>query len=83
VPAVRRWLEALAGEAERSEMIDVVELKYQVVEVERKKYVCGCGSAVETAPGPARAVEGGRYSLRFAIKGAFDKPRGHLKSGHT
>jgi len=65
-------LEPLAGEAERSEMIDVVELKYQVVEVERKKYVCGCGGAVETAPGPARAVEGGRYSLRFAIKVAFD-----------
>jgi transposase len=71
-------LEALAGEAERSEMIDVVELKYQVVEVERKKYVCGCGGAVETAPGPARAVEGGRYSLRFAIKVAFDKYVAHL-----
>jgi len=71
-------LEPLAGEAERSEMIDVVELKYQVVEVERKKYVCGCGGAVETAPGPARAVEGGRYSLRFAIKVAFDKYVAHL-----
>jgi transposase len=60
------------------EMIDVVELKYQVVEVERKKYVCGCGGTVETAPGPARAVEGGRYSLRFAIKVAFDKYVAHL-----
>ena len=59
-------------------MIDVVELKYQVVEVERQKYVCGCGGAVETAPGPARAVEGGRYSLRFAIKVAFDKYVAHL-----
>jgi transposase len=71
-------LEPLAGEAERSEMIDVVELTYQVVEVERKKYVCGCGGAVETASGPARAVEGGRYSLRFAIKVAFDKYVAHL-----
>ena len=61
-------------------MIDVVELcKYQVVEVERQKYVCGtCGGAVETAPGPARAVKGGRYSLRFAIKVAFDKYVAHL-----
>ena len=31
-----------------------------------------------TAPGPARAVEGGRYSLRFAIKIAFDKYVAHL-----
>jgi transposase len=59
-------------------MIDVVELKYQVVEVERKKYVCSCGGTVETAPGPARAVEGGRYSLRFAIEVAFDKYVAHL-----
>ncbi len=42
-------------------MVDVVELKYQVVEVARQKYVCGCGGAVETAPGPARAVEGGSW----------------------
>ena len=67
-----------AGQAERSEMIDVVELKYQIVEVARQTYVCGCGGAVETAPGPARAVEGGRYSLRFAIKVAFDKYVAHL-----
>jgi transposase len=71
-------LEPLPGQAERSEMIDVVELKYQVVEVERQKYVCRCGGAVVTAPGPARAVEGGRYSLRFAIKVAFDKYVAHL-----
>ena len=43
-------------------MIDVLELKYQVVDVVRQKYVCACGGA----------VEGGRYSLRFAIKVAFD-----------
>jgi transposase len=71
-------MKPLAGEAERSEMIDVVELKYQIVEVARQKYVCGCGGTVETAPGPARAVEGGRYSLRFAIKVAFDKYVAHL-----
>jgi transposase len=71
-------LKPLAGQSESSEMIDVVELQYQVVEVERQKYVCGCGGAVETAPGPARAIEGGRYSLRFAIKVAFDKYVAHL-----
>jgi transposase len=71
-------LKPLTGQSERSEMIDVVELKYQVVEVERQKYVCACGGAVETAPGPVRAVDGGRYSLRFAIKVAFDKYVAHL-----
>ncbi|HYZ89716.1 MAG TPA: IS66 family transposase [Myxococcales bacterium] len=77
-PACHGTLKPLVGQVERSEMIDVVELKYQVVEVERQKYVCACGGAVETAPGPARAVEGGRYSLRFAIKVAFDKYVAHL-----
>lgn len=71
-------LAPMADQAERSEMIDVVEVKYQVVEVERQKYVCRCGAAVETAPGPERAVDGGRYSLRFAIKVAFDKYVAHL-----
>jgi len=41
----------------------------------------GFGVAVNvraTAPGPVRAVDGGRYSLRFAIKVAFDKYVAHL-----
>jgi transposase len=71
-------LEPLAGQFETSEMIDVVEVKYQVVQVERQKYVCKCGSAVETAPGPERAIAGGRYSLRFALKVGYDKYVAHL-----
>lgn len=77
-PSCGSRLEPMAGQFERSEMIDVVEVKYQVVEVERQKYVCRCGGAVETAPGPERAVEGGRYSLRFALKVALDKYIAHL-----
>jgi transposase len=77
-PSCERHLEPLKGQTERSEMIDVVELKYQVVQVERQKYVCKCGSVVETAPGPERAMDGGRYSLRFALKVAFDKYVAHL-----
>lgn len=68
----------MKGQAEASEMIDVIDIKYVVTEVERQKYVCKCGSTVETAPGPERAVEGGRYSLRFAVKVAFDKYVNHL-----
>jgi transposase len=71
-------LSEMGGQAERSEMIDVVELKYQLVEVERQKYVCKCAALVETALGPERAMDGGRYSLRFAIKVAFDKYVAHL-----
>jgi transposase len=68
----------MKGQCETSELIDVIDVQYVVAEVERQKYVCKCGSAVETAPGPARAVEGGRYSLRFAAKVAFDKYVNHL-----
>lgn len=71
-------VQPLKGQAETSEMIDVVELKYQLVEVQRQKYVCKCGGTVETAAGPERAIEGGRYSLRFAMKVAFDKYVAHL-----
>jgi transposase len=77
-PSCSGELQPLKDQAECSEMIDVVELKYQVVQVERQKYVCKCGSVVETAPGPERAIDGGRYSLRFALKVAFDKYVAHL-----
>jgi transposase len=63
---------------ETSEMIDVVEVSYRVVRVQRQKYACKCGGCIETAPGPERAVDGGRYSLDFAIKVALDKYLDHL-----
>jgi transposase len=56
-----------------SEMIDVVEVSYRVVQVKQQKYACKCGGCIETAPGPERATPGGRYSLDFAIKVATDK----------
>jgi transposase len=77
-PACGGGLEPLANQCEHSELIDIVDIKYQLVAVERQKYVCKCGSAVETAPGPERTIEGGRYSLRFGVKVAFDKYVNHL-----
>ena len=77
-PSCGAELKVLAGQAERSEMIDVVEVRYELVEVARLKYVCACGGCVETAPGPERAVEGGRYSLDFAAKVAIDKYVDHI-----
>lgn len=63
---------------EESEMIDVVDVEYHLVKVKRQKYVCDCGGCVLTAPGPERAVNGGRYSLDLAIKIIIDKYLYHL-----
>jgi transposase len=71
-------LHEMLGQYEESELIDVVEVQYHVKHVKRQKYVCRCGSCIETAPGPERAIEGGRYSLDVAIKIIIDKYLYHL-----
>jgi transposase len=68
----------MKGQCETSEMVDVVEVSYRVVKVQQQKYACKCGGCVETAPGPERAIVGGRYSLDFAIKVAIDKYLDHI-----
>jgi transposase len=68
----------MVGQFEESEMVDVVEVEYHVVQVKRQKYVCRCGGCIKTAPGPERACEGGRYSLDLAIKIIIDKYLYHL-----
>jgi transposase len=77
-PSCGGQLAAMTGQFETSEMIDVVEVSYRVVQVKQQKYACKCGSCVETAPGPERATPGGRYSLDFAIKVAIDKYLDHI-----
>jgi transposase len=77
-PSCGGALAPLEGQFERSEMIDVIDAQYRVVQVQRQKYVCRCGGCVETAPGPERAVPGGRYSLAFAAKVVVDKYLDHL-----
>lgn len=77
-PSCGGALQAMAGQFEESEMIDFVEISYRVVKVKQQKYVCRCGGCVETAPGPERAVRGGRYSLGFAVKVALDKYLDHI-----
>lgn len=71
-------LAPMAGQFEESELIDVVEVSYRVVQVKQQKYVCRCGACVETAPGPERTIRGGRYSLEFGIKVVIDKYLDHL-----
>jgi transposase len=71
-------LRPMKGQFETSEMIDVVEVSYRVVQVKQQKYACKCGGCIETALGPERATPGGRYSLDFAIKIAIDKYLDHI-----
>jgi transposase len=77
-PSCGGALEPMKGQFETSAMIDVVEVSYRVVQVKQQKYACKCGGCIETAPGPERAIVGGRYSLDFAIKVAVDKYLDHI-----
>ncbi|HET9350172.1 MAG TPA: IS66 family transposase [Burkholderiales bacterium] len=77
-PSCGGELSAMGDQCETSEMIDVVEVNYRVVQVEQQKYVCRCGSCVETAPGPERAASGSRYSLALAVKVVLDKYLDHI-----
>ena len=77
-PSCGGELRPMTGQFETSEMIDVVEVQYRVVQVQQQKYVCRCGGCVETAPGPDRALAGSRYSLAFAIKVVLDKYLDHI-----
>jgi transposase len=71
-------LEEWEGQFEESEEVEVIERRYVIKCHKRKKYRCRCGSCVETAPAPQRLIEGGRYSVSFAITVAVDKYLLHL-----
>src|SRR5262245_66391907 len=77
-PSCGGGLFEMKGQVETSEMIDVVEVSYRVVQVEQQKYVCKCGGCIETAPGPDRAAPGSRYSLVLAVKVVLDKYLAHI-----
>ncbi|MEM9114295.1 MAG: hypothetical protein AAGD10_12110 [Myxococcota bacterium] len=44
----------------------------------RQDYRCGCGH-IETALGPEKSVDGGRYSLDFGVHVAVSKWDDHLR----
>lgn len=72
--AVCEW----AGQTEDSEEITVVERQFVIKKHQRKKYRCKGGCAPVTAPAPLKLVEGGRYSIEFAIYVALAKYLYHL-----
>jgi transposase len=77
-PECGEALAATPGDVETSEMIDVVEVTYRLVQVHRQRYACRCCDFSETALGPDRTVDQGRYSLAFGAKVAIDKYVHHL-----
>lgn len=71
-------LHEMTDQYEESELIDVLEVEYYLKHIKRQKYACRCGGCIKTAPGPERAIDGGRYSLEVAIKIILDKYLYHL-----
>jgi transposase len=63
---------------EDAEEVDVVERSFRLVRHRRQKYRCRCGACLVTAPGPAKLVPGGRYSVDFAVGVAVAKYLDHL-----
>jgi transposase len=70
-------LSAMEGQFEESEVVDVVERSFHIVQERRQKYVCKCGECVETALGSTKPIPGGRYSLPFAAMVASEKYEDH------
>jgi transposase len=77
-PLCGGMLHELEGKTEDSEEIDVLAREFVVRKHKRKKSVCKCGGCVQTAPGPVKLTEGGRYSIDFAIEVALGKYLDHL-----
>src|SRR5438309_3607051 len=63
---------------EEADEVDVIERTFRIVRHRRQKYRCGCGGCVVTAPGRAKLVAGGRYSVEFAVAVAVAKYLDHL-----
>ncbi len=68
----------MGDQAEESEEITVVGVEYKILKHRRQKYRCRCNEQVMTAPGPAKLIPGGRYSVDFAVHVAEQKYLDHL-----
>jgi transposase len=71
-------VEPMGDQAEESEEITVVERRFLRVRHRRRKYRCRCNGCVVTAPGPAKVIPGGRYSIDFAVEVIAQKYIDHL-----
>ncbi|WNG29251.1 IS66 family transposase [Cystobacter fuscus] len=71
-------LKEWAGQTEDSEEVSVVERHFVLKRYRRQKYRCPEGCAPVTAPAPPRLLQGGRYSVDFAVHVALQKYGFHL-----
>jgi transposase len=71
-------LDEMAGQFEEHIEVDVIPCRFVLKRHKRKKYRCTCGACIETAPGPEKLIDGGRYSVAFAIHVAISKYCDHL-----
>jgi transposase len=77
-PICGETLVEMGDQSEESEEITVVGVEYKILKHRRQKYRCRCNEQVMTAPGPAKHIPGGRYSVDFAVHVAEDKYLDHL-----
>jgi len=79
-PSCGGALALFEGQTEDSEEIDVVERRFVLKKHKRLKYRCTCVgcTTIETALGPEKLIDGGRYSLDVAIEIAIQKYLDHL-----
>ena len=72
-------LAEMAGQFETTELIDVVDVTYRLRKIKQKKYRCRCCQHIDTAlPTDDRFIEGGRYSVDFAVHVIEQKYMMHL-----
>jgi len=71
-------LNAIAGQFETSELITVVERRFEVHRVKLTKSTCASHCGIETALPPDKPIKGGRYSTEFAVEVAVGKYGLHL-----
>jgi transposase len=71
-------LQEWSDKSDDSEDIDVIQRKFVLRKIKRKKYHCKCGACIETAPGPLKIIPGGRYTMNFSIAVALAKYLDHL-----
>lgn len=77
-PICGETLTEMGEQAEESEEITVVGVEYKILKHRRQKYRCRCNEQVITAPGPAKLIPGGRYSVDLAVHVAESKYLDHL-----
>lgn len=68
----------IPGQFETSEEVTVVERRFEIHRILRKKYRCRCNAHIETAPAPLKLKPGARYSTDFALAVAIDKFVDHI-----